>query len=110
MTDNTLDKEIDEIFEEYYTSSSMHRLDTAKSKLKSLILKDRKKMLEFVIGSPIELRADIDDELKEYVPDMEERSLEVTGVPSSFTNLFTRAIIKSVQERLRQRAKEWSKR
>lgn len=59
------------------------------------------------VGKTIELRADIDDELLEYVPDIKERSLEVSGVPSSFTNLYTRAVVKSTQTKIRERAAKW---
>jgi hypothetical protein len=62
------------------------------------------KRLEEVIGEDIKLTGDIDDELLEYVPDMKQGSIEVTGVSSSFTNMYTRAIVNSVLKALRQRA------
>ena len=53
------------------------------------------------VGEDIELRADIDDELRKFVPDIDERSLEVSGVPSGFTNLYTRSIVRSTQRQIR---------
>lgn len=110
MTDNTLDKEIDEIHEGIYRwtidcinmsievaakkgeglkqpilgtgKAPLLNPDQARAKLKSLILKDREKMLEFVIGE-----------------DEEE-------LPADFGNVRkgTRNQLKAEQ---RQRAKEW---
>ena len=59
-----------------------------------------------VIGEEIKLNAHIDDELLSYVPDMHERSLEVTGVSSAFTTLYTRALVQQVQEAQRNKLRD----
>ena len=74
-------------------------LPKAKSALYDLILKE-------VVGETIPLNAHIDDELLRYVPDMKERSLEVTGVSSAFTTLYTRALVQQVQQEMRNKLKE----
>lgn len=72
--------------------------DQAEATIKQLVDKD-------VIGT-MELRGDIDDKLLEYLPDMHERSLEVTGGPSSFTNLYTRGVIRDTQQVQSKRLEE----
>lgn len=63
-------------------------------------------VIDEVVGADIELRGDIDDKLLAFVPDMHQRSLEVTGVSSSFTNLYTRALVNQVLAQVRKRAKD----
>lgn len=60
-----------------------------------------------IVGDDIELRADVDDELRRFVPDIEQRSVD--GVSPGFTNLYTRAIVKSVQTELRTKIIEATK-
>ena len=80
------DKDVDQHFKEFEQSITQAMLDA--------------------VGEDIELRADIDDELRRFVPDIDERSLEVSGVPSSFTNLYTRAIVRSTQRQIRTAIKK----
>lgn len=69
----------------------------------NLTPEQNEKVLELIleiIGPDLELRGDIDDRLLAFVPDIEER--RVDGVSPSFTNLYTRAIVNSTLEELRQ--------
>lgn len=63
-------------------------------------------VIDEVVGADIELRGDIDDKLLAFVPDMHQRSLEVTGVSSGFTNLYTRALVNQVLAQVRKQAKD----
>jgi len=83
----------------------VHGLENDQSHIDAFV----KELTELQLNMPelqdIELRGDIDSELRKFVPDIDERSIEVTGVPSSFTNLYTRAIVRSTQQHIKSAIK-----
>ncbi len=103
MSPNQPEKTIDEIKQlllrvasEYYFEGSMGETWEQNKDVLEPALAALSAMVETAVGKPIELRADVDDELLSYVPDINERSVD--GVSPSFTNLYTRAIVRSTQE------------